>query len=217
MSVTKAGCIAPCFFSSGFRRARARAIAFIAVAALAGCSPLGETRTQESFQAWRAASGESVPAFEAHLRQNDLESVVPLHELLRTASAWEECGGPPYAVPPAAQWPSVRSTLLLLKELRRQAVLGDFEVHSAFRDEELNRCAGGAKGSAHFRAFALDLTPRVDDGAGQRLCDFWRQNGATWNMGLSRYPSGRIHIDTSGYRTWGADHTFRTSFCIPQG
>ena len=212
MSVTEAGCLAPCFFSSGRRRFLAHA-GVLAALTLAGCAQTGEKRTQESFLAWRAGAGESVPSFESYLRLQDIDAVVPLHELLRSASSWEECGGSPYAVPPAAQWSYVRSTMLLVKELRRRGVLGDFEVHSAYRDEALNSCAGGAKGSAHFRAFALDLTPRQDDGAGQRLCDFWRQDGAAWNMGLSRYPSGRIHIDTNGHRTWGHDHTFRTSFC----
>jgi hypothetical protein len=188
-------------------------VALAAAVALAGCAHQQETRTRESFLAWRSAAGETVPAFEEDLRLHGLDSVVPLHELLRSASSWEECGGSPYAVPPMAQWPFVRSTLLLVRELRTKGVLGEFEIHSAYRDEELNRCAGGAKGSAHLRAFAIDLTPREDDGAGLRLCDFWRQDGASWNMGLSRYPSGRIHIDTNGYRTWGQDHSSRTSFC----
>jgi hypothetical protein len=215
VSDRKAGCPAPRLFSCGFQPFLARAGALAAAAALAGCAPLGETRSQESFLAWRAASGDPVAAFEDHLRVHGLDSVAPLHELLRSASSWADCGAPPYAVPPAAQWPYVRSTLLLVKELRSRGVLGEFEIHSAYRDEALNKCAGGAKGSAHFKAFAIDLVPREDDGAGLRLCEFWRQSGGDWQMGLSRYPSGRIHIDTSGYRTWGSDHTFRTSFCNP--
>ena len=152
-------------------------------------------------------------ALEADLQRHGLDGVVPLHELLRTASSWANCARPPYAVPPDSQWVFVRSTLSLVKELKERGVLREFEVHSAYRDEELNRCAGGAKGSHHFKTFAMDLVPRDDDEAGARLCAFWRQEGERWNMGLSRYPSGRVHIDTSGYRTWGADYTSRTSFC----
>jgi hypothetical protein len=39
--------------------------------------------------------------------------------------------------------------------------------------------------------------------------------GKDWNMGFSRYPSGRIHIDTAGYRTWGYDHTGKSAVCTP--
>ena len=34
-------------------------------------------------------------------------------------------------------------------------------------------------------------------------------------MGMSLYPSGRVHIDTSGWRTWGADHSRGSAFCAP--
>ena len=27
------------------------------------------------------------------------------------------------------------------------------------------------------------------------------------------YPSGRIHIDTSGYRSWGSDRTGKSAYC----
>jgi hypothetical protein len=33
-------------------------------------------------------------------------------------------------------------------------------------------------------------------------------------MGLGRYPSGRVHIDRNGYRTWGASHGRGSSFCL---
>jgi hypothetical protein len=32
-------------------------------------------------------------------------------------------------------------------------------------------------------------------------------------MGLSRYPSGRVHIDTAGFRTWGVDQTGKSTAC----
>lgn len=136
--------------------------------------------------------------------------VVPIHQLLRSASDWRQCHASPFAVPPASQWPAVRSTLMLLKRLGDAGILHRFEVVSAYRDSQLNRCAGGAAGSAHLRAFAVDLllAERADAAA---LCRFWQQQGRAWNMGLGRYASGRIHIDTAGYRTWGDDAG--TSFC----
>jgi len=141
-----------------------------------------------------------------------LYGVVPIHQLLRSASDWRLCKASPFAVPPASHWPAVRSTLALIKTLDQQGILRQFEVVSAYRDPRLNACAGGAPSSAHMRAFAVDLLlpPWADPNP---LCRFWQQHGQAWNMGLGRYPSGRIHIDTAGYRTWGGDGGAGSSFC----
>lgn len=141
-----------------------------------------------------------------------LYGVVPIHQLLRSASDWRLCKASPFAVPPASHWPAVRSTLALIKTLDQQGILPQFEVVSAYRDPRLNACAGGAPSSAHMRAFAVDLLlpPWADPNP---LCRFWQQHGQAWSMGLGRYPSGRIHIDTAGYRTWGGDGGAGSSFC----
>ena len=141
-----------------------------------------------------------------------LYGVVPIHQLLRSASDWRLCKASPFAVPPASHWPAVRSTLALIKTLDQQGILRQFEVVSAYRDPRLNACAGGAPSSAHMRAFAVDLLlPAWADP--NPLCRFWQQHGQAWNMGLGRYPSGRIHVDTAGYRTWGGDGGAGSSFC----
>lgn len=153
-------------------------------------------------------------AFREMLVEARLYGVVPLHQLLRSASDWRPCRAEPFAVPPASQWADVRSTLRLLDLLSDERILGPYEVVSAYRDPVLNRCAGGAASSAHMRAFAVDiLLPKGADP--QPLCRFWQRYGKVWNMGLGRYPSGRIHIDTAGYRTWGADFGPGSSFCAP--
>ncbi|HEN8712906.1 TPA: peptidase M15 [Pseudomonas putida] len=141
-----------------------------------------------------------------------LYGVVPIHQLLRSASDWRLCKASPFAVPPPGNWPAVRSTLALINTLEKQGILRQFEVVSAYRDSGLNRCAGGAVGSAHTRAFAVDiLLPGWADP--NPLCRFWQQHGQAWGMGLGRYPTGRIHIDTAGYRTWGGDGSAASSFC----
>ncbi|KHL75251.1 peptidase M15 [Pseudomonas putida] len=141
-----------------------------------------------------------------------LYGVVPIHQLLRSASDWRLCKASPFAVPPPGNWPAVRSTLALISTLEKQGILRQFEVVSAYRDPGLNRCAGGAVGSAHTRAFAVDvLLPAWADP--NPLCRFWQQHGQAWGMGLGRYPTGRIHIDTAGYRTWGGDGSAASSFC----
>jgi uncharacterized protein YcbK (DUF882 family) len=187
--------------------------ALLALALAPGAIHAQESRTAESFQAWRAAHEASVAAFEAQLAGQGLLALVPLHQLLRSASDWQRCQAEPYAVPPEPQWPAVMSTLRLLQALRAEGILGAFEVHSAYRDAPLNLCAGGAPRSTHLVSFAVDLVPLDDTQAGPRLCRFWATHGPRWQMGLSRYPSGRIHIDTWRHRTWGADHGAGSSFC----
>lgn len=198
--------------ASAGRSAGSNVLCAAILAALSACSAVappgpaapGETRSASSFALWRQGQAPGVAAFEAHLAAAGLADVVPLHELLRSASDWQPCAAAPYSVPPAAQWPAVLSTLRLLKALRQRGVLGRFEVLSAYRDEALNRCAGGAPRSAHLTAFAVDLVPEDAAAAGERLCRFWREEGAAWQMGLGRYASGRLHIDTWRYRRWGS-------------
>jgi uncharacterized protein YcbK (DUF882 family) len=137
---------------------------------------------------------------------------VPTYQLLRSASMWKECRAEPFELPPPEHWKQVRDLLILLRELKNEGVLPEIEVVSAYRDPRLNRCAGGAPGSSH-QQFAVDIAP-VSEEHGQRLCRFWRDQGRAWEMGVSRYPSGRIHIDRSGYRTWGASHKRGSSYCL---
>lgn len=191
---------------------------FLALLGLLGCSAPGprETRNAAQFETWRQAMPErqrETEAFEVFLRERGLSTLVPLHQLLRSASDWERCQAQPYAVPPEAQWPQVESTLRLLAHLKTTGVLREIELHSAYRDPALNSCAGGAARSVHLVGFAIDFHPLNDPDAGQRLCAFWREQGEAWKMGLSRYPSGRVHIDTWRFRTWGADHSGKTAFC----
>lgn len=164
------------------------------------------------FAHWRARHVAQVDAFEEFLVRSKVAQVVPTYQLLRSASMWKECRADPFSLPPTELWNDVRDVLVLLQELRGRGVLPPFEVVSAYRDPVLNRCAGGAPGSSHQR-FAVDIAP-LPDAQVERLCGFWRDEGRTWAMGVSRYPSGRIHVDRAGYRTWGASHTRASSACL---
>ncbi|MBD1554482.1 D-Ala-D-Ala carboxypeptidase family metallohydrolase [Pseudomonas typographi] len=168
----------------------------------------GEARDAAQWRTWQ--SGHDTRAFEQYLRAQGAGDVAPLYQLLRSASDWQRCGAEPFAVPPEALWPAVKRTLMLLKALQAAEVVGHFEVVSAYRDARLNRCAGGSAHSAHTRAYAVDLW--LEQPA-PGLCDFWKARGQPWQMGLSRYPSGRIHIDTAGYRTWGEDYSRASAWC----
>lgn len=182
----------------------------MAASVLSSALALADERDVWMFAQW--AGDHQTRPFREMLVNARLYGVVPIHQLLRSASDWKLCRASPFAVPPVSNWPAVRSTLSLLQALGDQKVLGPFEVVSAYRDPGLNRCAGGAVGSAHTRAFAVDvLLPAWADP--NPLCRFWQQHGQAWSMGLGRYPSGRIHIDTAGYRTWGGDGSAGSSFC----
>lgn len=171
-----------------------------------------DVRDAVLFALWRSHHSAQVEAFEEFLVREKVAQVVPTYQLLRTASDWKRCHAQPFEVPPARLWPKVRDVMMLLRELRARKVLPAFEVVSAYRNPRLNRCAGGARRSSHL-AFAVDLAPlKAADGA--RLCQFWRNQGRPWAMGLSRYPSGRIHIDRGGWRTWGASHGRASSDCL---
>nr|WP_245614741.1 D-Ala-D-Ala carboxypeptidase family metallohydrolase [Pseudomonas parafulva] len=185
-------------------------IRLLMVGLLAASVAQADTRDVWMFAQW--AGDHPTRPFREMLVDARLYGVVPIHQLLRSASDWQPCRAAPFAVPPPGNWPAVRSTLSLLKALNVQGILPAFEVVSAYRDPGLNRCAGGAPGSAHTRAFAVDilLPPAANPGP---LCQFWQQHGQAWNMGLGRYPSGRIHLDTAGYRTWGGDGSAGSSFC----
>ena len=181
--------------------------------ASAASAPLSDAeRDAVLFEHWRSKHRADVAAFEEFLVQEHVASVVPTYQLLRSASMWKECHADPFELPPGTQWPRVANLLVLLRTLRDDGVLPTFEVVSAYRDPQLNRCAGGAPGSAHQR-FAVDIAP-LSPAEGTRLCRFWREQGKAWNMGVSRYPTGRIHIDRDGYRTWGATHHRGSSYCL---
>jgi hypothetical protein len=191
------------------RKASARQLAPLLV--LAACASASAEDDMDGFKRWAATA--PIAEFEAYLARSGLNGVVPTRQLLRTATDWKNCGGPAFEVPPREQWPEVTQVLALVSALKSRKILADFEAVSSYRNPILNACSGGAARSSHTRTFAVDILPRDGQLDENRLCEFWRSDGKAWEMGLSKYPSGRIHLDTSGYRTWGADHTKATSFC----
>jgi uncharacterized protein YcbK (DUF882 family) len=105
-------------------------------------------------------------------------------------------------------------TLRLVARLRDEGLLDPNLARSVYRDDATNRCAGGAKGSKHLSNIAIDFDlPRSENNV-DRLCAFWHEHGRKQNMGLGFYTPTAIHVDVAGYRTWGKDHTRRTSLCF---
>ena len=182
-------------------------------AGLAACSPYPEPDRTQRYQLWlRAGHAEEVAAYATYLARQRLDHVVPMQDLLRSGRRWRGCGVDEFSVPPRENWSAIVPTLRLVADLRAARVLGEAEVASAWRSREFNICEGGSPESRHVGNNALDFD--IASGAGaDALCDHWRRHGAAKRFGLGFYSPGKIHVDTSGFRTWGRDHRRGTSLC----
>lgn len=186
-----------------------------------------EKQIPYSYVVWLSQGDNRVRSqeYERFLQQYQVNNIIPMFELLRTARSWESCGAPEYMVPNRELWLNSISTLKVFNYLQTTKILKDFEVTSVYRDYPTNSCAGGASASKHLFNAAIDFRlgpeyPTAEDyveieKTKSRLCYFWMQHGATLDMGLGVYRSGQIHIDTQGFRTWGPDLTRASSPCYP--
>lgn len=189
------------------------AVVCLLATSLIACAPKPQTREQR-FANWLSAGhGAEVAAYHDYLRQYQLDGILPMSQLLRSARRWRRCGVDEFAVPPRSEWPSMRSTLELVHDLDRAGFLDGSEVASAYRDEALNRCEGGSRQSRHRTNNALDFDLAPGNRGIASLCAYWAAHGSMRKFGLGFYTGRKVHIDTSGFRTWGADHTRRSSLC----
>lgn len=193
---------------------RALALASILAAAIppsrAAAQELPEGQGEAEYRAWLTSGGPglaaSVLSFESWQEAAGVRGVLPTWQLLRTASMWRECGGPPFQVPPPHQWPGMAKTLRFIRDAIRPA-LGPVEAVSGYRNPQLNECARGAATSAHRDFFALDLVPvqPVERGELFRiLCRVHARQGPGSGAGLGFYAFQRFHIDTRSFRRWGS-------------
>jgi len=153
---------------------------------------------------WRAAQ---VKSFNTYLNAYQVGGVFPTWQLLRTATSWQECGGQPFELPPAEEWPHIVQTLRYIQDYVIPAV-GPVEPVSGYRNPSLNQCAGGAPESAHKHYSAIDMVPLrpITRIAMMRtLCAVHSQHGPQYNAGLGFYAFMRFHIDSTKYRRWNMD------------
>jgi peptidase M15-like protein len=183
-------------------------------------SGLAPGQSPEDFEAWLASSPAhraALTSFRDRLSAEGVEGVVPLWQLVRTSSSWRECNAEPFEAPPADKWDHIVTTLKFVRD-RVEPAVGDVEALSAYRNEKLNQCSNGAPQSAHRNFFALDLTPvnkAVDRSAMIRsVCAAHARDGRAYNAGLGFYSGKRFHVDSSGYRKWGANGKGATSPCV---
>ncbi|HYD36955.1 MAG TPA: hypothetical protein VEA60_05045 [Allosphingosinicella sp.] len=178
-----------------------------------------EGQSKADYLAWLSrdpGARAQVLSFKAFLQAGDVDDVVPTWQLVRTASAWRDCGGPRFEVAPVDEWVHISETLEFIK-VEVEPVIGDVQPVSGFRNAELNACAGGAKASAHRHFYALDLVP-VDDGLARAslirdVCRIHDSAGRQFGIGLGFYSGRRFHLDSKGFRRWGANGSGATSPC----
>lgn len=179
----------------------------------------------QSYDQWlkQSAHKDQVNHYYNYLIRHNVNHAAPMFELLKSARDWQRCGREPYSIPSSELWDNLTPTLKVLQNLQDRKILNDIEITSVYRDASLNQCANGSAGSKHVHNSALDFRigseyPSSSDfekiaRSKQKLCDYWKENGARLNMGLGVYASGQIHIDTQGFRTWGPDFTRNSSIC----
>lgn len=178
---------------------------------LSACKP---STPEERFHDWaRLPEAAGVMDYQDYLRHEGVADTIPMGSLLRSARLWRECNAAEFSLPPRSTWPHIVSTLQALRQLQVAGLVDGKLAASGYRNEMLNACAGGSSRSRHLSNNALDLDlPEAADSV-QRLCAYWRKQGPAMKLGLGFYTETRIHLDTSGFRTWGSDHTWRTSLC----
>ena len=171
---------------------------------------LPEGQGEAEYRIWLAEGGQgrlaSVLSFESWQEAAGIKGVLPTWQIIRTASMWRECSGPPFEVPPPHFWPDMTRTLRFIRDHVRTAV-GPVEAVSGYRNPALNQCARGAARSPHLDFFALDLIPLQPLTRRQlfeRLCPMHARFGPAAEAGLGFYAFRRFHIDTRGFRRWGA-------------
>lgn len=184
---------------------------FVLALAVAACDSPPDT-TQRYRQWLESGHGAQVAAYAAYLRGEDLERVLPMPDLLRSGRRWRRCQAEEFSVPPRAQWSEMKPTLELVAKLQAAGVLKGARVASAWRSSEFNHCEGGSSRSRHLgnNALDFDIARGID---AEALCRYWRVHGISSRFGLGFYSPTAIHVDTSGFRTWGHDHHRGTSLC----
>lgn len=175
---------------------------------------LARPASVDSFQRWSTTTqARAVGEYRQYLDQQGLADLSPMASLLRSARSWRECKASQYLVPPRELWANLLPTLRALRDLQAAGLVDPRRVASGYRSPELNVCAGGSPRSRHVTNNALDFDLSNSAENVTRLCEYWRRNGPALKLGLGFYTDTKIHLDTSGFRTWGSDHTRQTSLC----
>lgn len=165
---------------------------------------------EAGYRSWYLAAPEratQVKAFNDYLSSAQVGGILPTWQLLRTATAWQECGQQPFQVPPSEEWPHIVQTLRYVRDYVVPAV-GPVEAVSVYRNPQLNKCAGGAPESAHKLGSAIDMVPLrpiTREALIKTLCDEHTKHGGAYGAGLGFYAYLRFHVDSVKFRRWNMD------------
>lgn len=157
-----------------------------------------------------------VRAFHNYLVSNGVAGVAPTWQLLRTATAWRDCGAEPFEVPPTSEWANIVATLNYIGSYIVPA-MGPVEPVSVYRNPALNACAGGAAASTHREMGAIDMVPLRPisrQALMQGLCAIHVTNSEVTNAGLGFYKGVRFHIDARKHREWGTQGIRGGAGCV---
>jgi hypothetical protein len=175
---------------------------------------------EPGYRTWYAAAPwrpTYVKAFNDYLTTWGVAGVVPTWQLLRTASDWQKCGADPFELAPSNEWPNIVQTLRYIRDKVVPAI-GPVEAVSAYRNPQLNQCAGGARESAHQMFEAVDLVPlqpMTREALIHELCTIHARSGERYAVGLGFYAFLRFHVDSHKFRKWGfADAPEAAAPCI---
>ena len=165
---------------------------------------------EPGYRSWYLAApyrAAQVKSFNDYLASADVAGILPTWQLLRTATAWQDCGGQPFEVPPSSEWPHMIQTLRYVRD-HVIPVIGPVEAVSVYRNPNLNQCAGGAPESAHKLDSAIDMVPLrpiTREELMRMLCTTHTQFGEAYNAGLGFYAYLRFHVDSAKFRRWNMD------------
>ncbi len=182
--------------------------------------PASDIFSYAAYNSWRSQTplrDVGIAYFEQFLRREKVYGVIPTYQILRTASMAGECNQSAFALPPQKYWPNIAGTLRFTKNYIIPKI-GPLEAASGYRNPVLNRCAGGAPGSAHAKYFALDLIPKSDitrKDLIKAVCKIHDEFGEENKIGLGFYNKTRFHIDSRSFRRWGPNGRGKTSPCGP--
>ncbi len=194
-------------------------LSLFAFSAPAAAQTVAEGQGHADYLAWLArdpGARAQVMAFKQFLDMEKADEVLPVWQLVRTASMWRECNGPRFEVAPFDEWQHIAATLRFVRSHVEPAI-GPVEALSGYRSEHLNRCSGGASESAHRHFYAIDLKPVRDlsrSAMVRSVCKVHQWRGGAYDIGLGFYSGLRFHVDSKGFRRWGADGKGATSPCV---
>lgn len=165
---------------------------------------------EPGYRSWYLAApyrAAQVKSFNDYLAAADVAGILPTWQLLRTATAWQDCGGQPFEVPPSSEWPHMVETLRYVRDHVIPDV-GPVEAVSVYRNPNLNQCVGGAPESAHKLDSAIDMVPLkpiTREDLMKVLCADHSKFGEAYHAGLGFYAFLRFHIDSAKFRRWNMD------------